>query len=113
MVSENQFRANLQQVMELRKLNANNLCGGDLNLSRKIYNQIVKKKTVSLDVIAVILNAVPDLNTEWLFRSVGTMFKDKHSVDERITSLEQRLSVMEGERENAIPDDCSNVSHTA
>lgn len=110
MITESEVRSRIDLIFVERKLNANKLSCGDKNLSMKIYKQINQRKTLSIDVIAIILNAIPDLNTEWLFRGIGSPFKDMTSPEQRLNDIEERLSALEGERETKIPD---SQQHTA
>lgn len=95
MTNEKQVRENIDYVLKERRLNSHNLSNGVVSMQVKIFNQLYKGKTITFDVIAVLLNAVPDLNTEWLFRNVGSPFKDRRTQEERLLDIEERLACLE------------------
>lgn len=110
MTTENQVRTRINEILKDKKLNAHSLSNGNKNLWNKLYMQLNKGRTLTFSTIEVILNAIPDLNTEWLFRGIGSPFKDMTSPEQRLNDIEERLSALEGERETKIPD---SQQHTA
>ena len=74
MTNENEVRERINFVLKSRKLNARKLSAGDDNLWKKIWYQLDKGGVITLPSIEIILNAVPDLSTEWLFRGIGEPF---------------------------------------
>lgn len=110
MTKEIEVRLRISKVMEDKNLNAHFLSNKNAALAQKLFNQLYKGKTLTFSTIEVILNAIPDLNTEWLFRGIGSPFKDMTSPEQRLNDIEERLSALEGERET---DTHQAQQHTA
>ena len=72
--TETEVRERIQFVLTTRSVNAHSLGAGDYNLWKKIYNQFNRGKTITMSSIEALLNAVPDLSAEWLFRGEGEPF---------------------------------------
>ena len=57
---------------------------------------------ITISAIGVILNAIPDLSTEWLFRGVGSPYKNEQPISvEKLKDIEKRLAALEDEREKS------------
>lgn len=100
MTNETDFRKRVQFVLAAKNLNPRSLSDGDDNLWKKLYNQITKEKTITYSLIEALLNHVPDLRTEWLFRGEGEPFRTGESIDDKLAAIQDRLSALEGERKN-------------
>lgn len=44
-----------------------------------VNNQLLGKRSISIDLILSILEAYPDISSEWLLRGAGSMFKEENS----------------------------------
>lgn len=44
-----------------------------------VNNQLLGKRSISIDLILSILEAYPDISSEWLLRGTGTMLKENNS----------------------------------
>lgn len=95
MTNENEVRERINFVLKSRKLNARKLSAGDDNLWKKIYNQISKDTTLTVSVVEILLNAVPDLSTEWLFRGIGEPFVTEQPTEQVPTDTPQWAREME------------------
>lgn len=100
MTNETDFRKRVQFVLAAKNLNPRSLSNGDDNLWKKLYNQITKEKTITYSLIEALLNHVPDLRTEWLFRGEGEPFRTGESIEDQLAAIQERLSALEGERKN-------------
>lgn len=106
MTNETDFRKRVQFVLAAKNLNPRSLSNGDDNLWKKLYNQITKEKTITYSLIEALLNHVPDLRTEWLFRGEGEPFRTGESIEDKLAAIQDRLSALEGERKNDLSEDC-------
>lgn len=111
MTNETDFRKRVQFVLAAKNLNPRSLSNGDDNLWKKLYNQITKEKTITYSLIEALLNHVPDLRTEWLFRGEGEPFRTGESIEDQLAAIQDRLSVLESERKN--DDNQETVAATA
>lgn len=111
MTNETDFRKRVQFVLAAKNLNPRSLSNGDDNLWKKLYNQITKEKTITYSLIEALLNHVPDLRTEWLFRGEGAPFRTGESIEDQLSAIQDRLSALEGERKN--DDNQETVAATA
>ena len=100
MTNETDFRKRVQFVLAAKNLNPRSLSNGDDNLWKKLYNQITKEKTITYSLIEALLNHVPDLRTEWLFRGEGEPFRTGESIEDQLAAIQDRLAALEGERQN-------------
>lgn len=100
MTNETDFRKRVQFVLAAKNLNPRSLSNGDDNLWKKLYNQITKEKTITYSLIEALLNHVPDLRAEWLFRGEGEPFRTGESIEDQLAAIQERLSALEGERKN-------------
>ena len=104
---ESIVRRNISFVFKEKNINTHYLSGGDKNLYQKLYQQIYRGRSITYDVLAVIINAVPDLSLEWLFRGVGEPFTTvttsikTTSAEYRLAQIEKRLAALEDEREKS------------
>lgn len=74
MINEQDVRNRIEDVMSQKGLNPRSVSGEDVNFYQKAYLQLAKGKTLTLPIILALLEKVPDLSTEWLFRGVGEPF---------------------------------------
>lgn len=102
---EEQVRERIAQAIASKKLNPNSLAKGDVNLSRKIYKQLTEGKTLTYSVIEVLLEKIPDLSAEWLFRGTGRPFlTDQADEQQQSEEQEQRPDGNEPPRATANGD---------
>ena len=106
MTNETDFRKRVQFVLAAKNLNPRSLSNGDDNLWKKVYYQITQQKTITADVLLLILDAIPDLRTEWLFRGEGEPFRTGESIEDQLAAIQDRLAALEGERKNDLSEDC-------
>lgn len=106
MLSEISLRSRIDLVMRKKNLNPRKISNGDDTLSRKVYYQITQQKTITADVLLLIIDAIPDLRTEWLFRGEGEPFRTGESIEDKLAAIQDRLSALEGERKNDLSEDC-------
>ena len=95
MTNEIQVRERIAQVMEIKGINPRTLSGDDVNLYQKAYLQIARGKTLTSATIGALLNAVPDLSTEWLFRGIGEPFVAEQPAEQVPTDTPQWAREME------------------
>lgn len=106
MLSEISLRSRIDLVMREKNLNPRKISNGDDTLSRKVYYQLTQHKTITADVLLLLIDAIPDLRTEWLFRGEGEPFKVAGSLEEQLANIQDRLAALEGERKNDLSEDC-------
>lgn len=99
------------QVLNERGYSVNKLAQGDPALSRKLLRQLTEDTELTISTILLILEKFPLLRTEWLFRGAGDPFHQAGSVEEQLAMLEERVSILEGERKN--DDNQETVAATA
>lgn len=92
-------------VLNERGCTVNKLANGDPSLSRKLLRQLTEDTELTISTILLVLQKFPLLRTEWLFKGVGEPFRQAGSVEEQLAMLEERLSILEGERKNDSQDD--------
>ena len=92
------------QVLNERGYSVNKLAQGDSALSRKLLRQLTEDTELTISTILLVLEKFPLLRTEWLFRGVGEPFRQAGSVEEQLAILEERVSMLEGERKNGSED---------
>ena len=112
MTNETNFRTRVKFVLDARNLNPRSLAHGDDNLWKKLYNQISKEKTITFSLIEALLNEVPDLRTEWLFRGEGEPFKAAGSIEDQLANIQERLATLEGREKNDDSKDYSVAAHS-
>lgn len=81
----------LQRINELidsYKL-SKNAFANKINMEQTtVNNQLIGKRSVSIDLILNILLAFPEISSEWLLRGEGEMIKGSSVVKEKLASKE-------------------------
>lgn len=78
------------------KISINSLSKGDKALQRKMNRQINEGAAITVETISSILNAFPNVSTEWLLRGEGEKFKEDSS-SEIIDNLKAEINQLKGE----------------
>lgn len=65
----------IQKYLDCKRINTNQL-EISIGVSKSYWR---KTKSISANVVADICRVYTDLNTEWLFRDIGTMLKEETS----------------------------------
>lgn len=76
-MTEENIKQRIQAILATRGLNPTNLARLSGVNQKTLNNQINSNTALSVSTILLIIEAIPDISTEWLFKGKGQMFVEK------------------------------------